>query len=154
MFAATVGLGGVEREVGVADQAVRAAPADIADRNSDRCADHDAIALDHVRARDLLDQCARKAFEQTGLNRPRQHRLEFVPAQTADLAMIAHHADQSLSDLSQQCVADRMAKRIVDVLESIEIDQEQRTAFLPRRGIAHRLVERLPHQRAVGQAGQ
>ena len=47
-----------------------------------------------------------------------------------------------------------MAERVVDVLEAVEIDQEQRAALLALRGVAQRLVERLAHQRAVGQAGE
>ena len=47
-----------------------------------------------------------------------------------------------------------MAERVVDVLEPIKIDQEQGAAFLPPGRIAQRFIERLPHQRAVGQAGQ
>ena len=68
--------------------------------------------------------------------------------------MIAHHRLQPLGDLAQQRVADRVAERVVDVLEAVEIDQEQRAALLAAGGIAQRLVERLAHQRAVGQAGQ
>ena len=51
-------------------------------------------------------------------------------------------------------VADRVAERVVDVLEPVEVDQEQRAALLPVRGVAQRFVERLAHHRAVGQAGQ
>ena len=68
--------------------------------------------------------------------------------------MIAHHRLQPLGDLAKQSVADRVAERVVDVLEAIEIDEEQRAALLPAGGIAQRLVERLAHQRAVRQAGE
>ena len=85
---------------------------------------------------------------------PGQDRLEFVAAEAADLAVVAHHRFQPVGDLPKQRVADRMAERVVDVLEAVEIDQEQRAALLAMRGIAQRFVERLPHHRAVGQAGQ
>ena len=68
--------------------------------------------------------------------------------------MVAHHRSQSLRDLTEQGVPDRMTKRVVDVLEPVEIDQEQRTALLAPRGVAQGFVERLAHQRAVGQSGQ
>ena len=55
---------------------------------------------------------------------------------------------------AQQGVADRVAERVVDVLEPVEVDQEQGAALLPARGVAQRLVERLAHQRAIGQAGE
>ena len=47
-----------------------------------------------------------------------------------------------------------MAQRVVDVLEAVEIDQEQRATLLPMGRIAQRLFERLPHHRTVRQAGQ
>ena len=48
---------------------------------------------------------------------------EFVAAETADLATIAGDLDQTLADFDQQLVAGRMAERIVDVLEAVEIEQ-------------------------------
>ena len=84
----------------------------------------------HVRPRNLLDQSARKQFEQADVDRAREHRLEFVAAEPADLAMIAHHRFQPIGDLPQQRIADRVAERIVDVLEAVEIDQEQGAALL------------------------
>ena len=154
MHAATGGLGGVKREIGVADQSVGAGPARIADRNADRRADRDLVALDHIGARHLLDQRLGERFEQPGFGGAGKHRLELVAAKPPDLAMIAHHQLQPLGNLAKQGVADRMAKRVVDVLEPIEIDQEQGAALLPDGGIAQRFVERLAHHRAVGQAGQ
>ena len=56
MLAAAGGLGDVEREVGVADEGVGAAPARVADGDPDRCADGHLMTLDHIRPRDLLDQ--------------------------------------------------------------------------------------------------
>ncbi len=85
---------------------------------------------------------------------PGKHGLELVAAEAADLAMIAHHRLQPVGDLAQQRVADRVAERVVDVLEAVEIDQEQRAALLAVGRVAQRLVERLAHHRAVGQAGQ
>ena len=154
MLAAAGVLGGVKRKVGVADEGVGAGPARIADGDADRGADRHLVAFDHVRPRDLLDQRPGKRFEQADVDRPGQHRLELVAAEAADLAVIAHHRLQAVGDLAKQRVADRMAERVVDVLEPIEIDQEQRAALLAVRGIAQRFVERLPHHRAVRQAGQ
>ena len=55
---------------------------------------------------------------------------------------------------AKQRVADRVAERVVDVLEAVEVDQEQRAALVAARGVAQRFVERLAHQRAIGQAGE
>ena len=93
-------------------------------------------------------------FEQADVRGPGQHRLELVAAEPADLAVVAHHRLQPLGDLAQQRIADRVAERVVDVLEPIEIDHEQRAALLPVGRVAQRLVERLSHHRPIGQAGQ
>ena len=154
MLAAPGRLGGVERQIGVADHRVGAGAARVADGDADRGADRHLVALDRVGARHLLDQGLGKRFQQAGLDDARQHRLEFVAAQASDLAVVAHDGLQPIGDLAQQRVADRVAERIVDVLEPVEVDQEQGAALLPARGIAQRFVERLAHHRPVRQAGQ
>jgi hypothetical protein len=154
MLASARRLGRIQGEIGVADQAVGARAPRIADRNPDRRADRHLVALDRVRPRDLLDEGPGERLEKTDVHRAGKHRLELIAAQSADLAMVAHHRFQPLGDLAQQSVADRVAKRVVDILEPVEVDEEQRTAFLSARRVAKRFVERLPHQRAVGQASQ
>ena len=83
-----------------------------------------------------------------------KHRLELVAAEPADLAMVAHRQLQPVRDLPEQGIADRMAERVVDVLEAVEIDQEQCAALLPAGRVAKRFVERLAHHRPIRQAGQ
>ena len=151
MLAAAGGLGGVKRKVGVADEGVGAGAPGIADGNADRGSDRDLVAFDHVGARDLLDQRPRERFEQADVGAAGEHGLEFVAAQPADLAMVAHHRCQPIGDLAKQRVADRMAERVVDVLEPIEVDHEQGAALLAMGRVAQRFVERLTHHRAVGQ---
>ncbi len=140
MNAATGGLGGIKREIGVADEGVGAGTARVADRNPDRRADGHLVALDHVGARNLLDQGLGKRFQQAGFDSAGKHRLKLVAAKPTHLPMIAHHQFQALGNLAEQPVADGMAEGIVDVLEPIEIDQEQRAALLPDRGVSKRLV--------------
>ncbi len=55
-----------------------------------------------VRPRDLFDQGSGERFEQADVDRAGKHRLEFVAAEAADLAMVAHHRLQALRDLPQQ----------------------------------------------------
>ena len=154
MLAAARGLGGVKRKVGVADERVGAGTARVADGDSDRRADRDLVSFDHIGSRDLLDQRSGERFEQADVDRAGKHRLELVAAEAADLAVVAHHRLQALGDLAKQRVADRVAERVVDVLEPVEIDHEQRAALLAMGGVAQRFVERLPHHCAVRQAGQ
>ena len=68
MLATAGTLGGIEREVGIADQAVGAGAARIADRDADRRADLDLMALDQIRPRDLLDQRPGERFEEADVD--------------------------------------------------------------------------------------
>ena len=154
MLAATGSLGGVQREIGVADQGIGAGAARIADRNADRGTDRHLVTLDRVGARHLLDQGFGERFEQAGLDRSGQNGLEFVAAEAPDLAVDTHHRFQPLGDLAEEGIADRMPQRVIDVFEPIEIDQEQGTALLPARSVAQCLLERLAHHRTIGQPGQ
>ena len=51
---------------------------------------------------------------------------EFVSAKSRDEIVRAQHSTQAVGDDAQQAVAGRMAERIVDLLELIEIDEKQR----------------------------
>ena len=66
---------------------------------------------------------------------------DFPAAQIADLVL--NH--QAAGDLHQQCVADRMAERVVDFLKAIEVDQQQ-GALRAGAAVGNRSVD-MPLQR-------
>src|SRR5437764_7706677 len=136
VLAAARALGGVKRKIGVAHERIGAGAPGVPNRDSDRSADQDLMAFDEIRSRNLLDQSPRERFEEADVDASGEDRLEFVAAQTADLAVIAHDRLQPLADLAEKRIADRVAERVVDVLESIEIDHEQRAALLAMVGVA------------------
>ena len=63
-----------------------------------------------------------------GVGRPGAalHDGEFVAAEAGHRVGAAHHALQALGHRAQQRVADRMAERIVDALEAVEIEEHDR----------------------------
>ena len=67
-------------------------------------------------------------------------------------AGIGDGAEQPLRDLLQQRIADRVAHRVVDRLEPVEVEQEQRGAVIAR--LRQRLFQRQAHPLAIGEAGQ
>ena len=89
------------------------------------------MALDRIGHRNLLDQPAGEIAEAGVVLLAGQHRLELVAAEPADLAVLADHRGEALRDLLEQGVADRVAERVVDVLEAVEVDQEERAAGWP-----------------------
>ena len=50
---------------------------------------------------------------------------ELVTAKSADGVAAANAALESLGNLFEQCISDRMAERIVDGFEIIEVDKQQ-----------------------------
>src|SRR3546814_1479915 len=89
----------------------------ISDWSSDVCSSDLGEAQDDRigDARDLL-----------GLDDLRQHDLEFIAAQPPDLPLVADDLGQPPRRLLEQLVADRMAERVVDRLEAVEVEQQQR----------------------------
>ena len=79
---------------------------------------------------------------------------EFVAAEPGDQVVAAQGAGEPLGDAADQLVADRMAERIVDVLEMVEIDVEHGRG---RTALAHLLdhrLEPLAEKDAVGQPAE
>ena len=72
----------------------------------------------------------------------------------SDAAAIANRRFEPTANFDQQLVANGMAERIVDQLEAVEIDQQQRT-FMLAVPLPHRcLFNQLAHQQAIGEPGQ
>src|SRR5688500_5765829 len=91
----------------------------------------------------------------------RQHRRiphaldyngELIPRQPRQQVAIAHGSLETLRRGLQQPVADRMSKRVVDRLEAVEVEHEQRDlpAVPPRlvEAARHELLEVLPIRQA------
>src|SRR3546814_7364965 len=80
--------------------------------------------------------------------------LECVAPKTTDHFAVADDLEQALRDLFQQRVARRMAERVVDLLEPVEVDQHDRARALLLRERRERRVELFRDVEAVGEPGQ
>ena len=78
---------------------------------------------------------------------------ELVAAEAADLDRVAGEGGKPFGDGIDQAVADRMAERIVDALEVVEVEHGQAAAAVAVAG-RHRLGDQLVEIGAVRQAGQ
>ena len=151
--AAPVVLGAVERQVRIAHQLVGCEPVGRADGDADAGADDDLAALELVGLAHRLDDALRK---RRGVGRLVDRHLqdrELVAAHARDRIGLAHQRAQAAGGILQQLVAGRVAQRVVDVLEVIEIEQMDghHVAALDAR---QRLLELLVEQHAVGKAGE
>ena len=147
-------LGRVKRKVGVAHQIVGGAVVIVGGDDSDRRADRYRGAVDGVGPRQAVDDALRE-LGQVGLGgHCGQHDLELVAAQAPDLPLVADFVGQPQRDQPQQGVARRVAERIVDGLEAVEIEQEHRAAMLPPDRAHQSIVERAAKRFAIGEARQ
>ena len=125
--AAPGGLGVVKRHVGGLEQGRGLAVVGVAgeDGRADAGADAHGLALDLVgraqradqRRAELGDGFAPRGFEQDD---------EFVAAEPGDESPRADHVAHARRRLRQQQVADVMAVGVVDLLEPVEVDRQQR----------------------------
>jgi hypothetical protein len=147
-------LGGIERQVGVADQRLAGHAIIGRDGDADRGTDHHPVAVDRIGRGKLLDHLVGQIGELLALDLARHDHLKLVAAQTADPAHRADRAFQPLRHLLEQRIARRMAQRVVDLLETIEIEQEHRAGAMLHLWRDQDLFQRLRHPQAVGQAGE
>ena len=85
-----------------------------------------------------------------------EQQRELVAAQPRDRVVRAQRRFEPARDGLQQLVAGRVAERVVDDLEAVEVEEQHRGAALGvvALGAADRLVEAVDEQHAVREAGQ
>ncbi len=151
--AAAVGLGPVERHVGPADQVVGLDRAVGDQGDPDAGADRDG-AVDHqVVLADGADQPLGGLQDIGAVGDVAQQHLELVAAEARDHVAGTHGLADAARDQAQQLVARRMAARVVDVLEVVEVDAEQRHPLRPTAPVAQRRAQLLMEVDPVGKAG-
>ena len=154
MIAAAAVLGGVKRHVGLLQQLVGVDAVDRRHRDADRGADVDAMAIDFER----LVQRAGKPLRQplrvlVALGAGLQHD-ELVAAEARDHVAGPDDGLEPRRDLLEQLVADRMAERVVDRLEPVEVDQVDGDVILALVHRGEHPVDALAELVAVGKSGE
>ena len=152
--AAPLGLGAIEREVGAFHQVVGGAAVVRRERDADADAGIDLLPVDLDRLGDDLDQPARERARR--LRRSSRHcRIaNSSPPSRAIVSSSRDRAADALRDGAEQLVADRMAERVVDALEIVEVEAEHRHRLAVRLDAREALGHLLAQQHAVRQFGQ
>jgi hypothetical protein len=147
-------LGVIHRGVGIAQQSVRGGAVVREQADPDR---RDRVELDAVQGvgcGQLVQKVGGHVGSVARARNTLEHHHELVPAQACDGVGLAHGREQALTDLNQQVVAHLVAEGIVDVLETVEIEEQYRQ----RLGVAARVGDRLLQPRiereAVGEPRQ
>ncbi len=152
--AAAVGLGAVEREVGVLQKLIRIVAVVGRERDADADADHELMAGDVVGLGDPFDQSAGQRGGRRGIAAAAElHHCEFVAAESRHRIVIGDAFGKPAGDFLEQGVADGVAERIVDFLEVIEIEAKHRE-LIAALGEMQRALQPFPEQCPVRQIGQ
>ena len=147
-------LGAVEGELGVLEQRVRILPVLREQGDADAGRGLDLLAVDVEwfghRRQDLVGQ----GDNLGGLADLRLHERELVATEPGQRVAGADRCGDPLGDGAQQLVADWVAQGVVDVLEAVEIEQQDRDHAAFAAGTGQLLAEPIVQQGAVRQAGE
>ncbi len=151
---ATVILGAIHRQIGIAVQQFQVGGIGREKRDAHGRTDEDPLIVDIDRLADRSDQ---PGAEIAGLRTIPGIDLkdgEFVTADTGDKLVGPQVAFDSGGDFPQQSVADGVAKRVIDVFEVVQVDVEQGELLIEPAGLLDGEGEALVEQGAVRQRGQ
>ena len=95
------------------------------ERDTDARADAGAHLVQDERLADLAEDALGDRGGRVGVGVD-QHDREFVAAQTKDRAGRRHRPREARTELTQQLVAGRVTEGVVDLLEVVEVDEEER----------------------------
>ena len=149
------GFGAVERHVRHFQQAVGIGAVLRRQRNADAGADIDLVAIDVERlGEDLDDAIGKRAggFALTGLAALNDGK--FVAAEPCQHVGFPQQRLEPRRCLPQQSIARGMAKRIVDVLEAVEIEQQDGERIPPPALACRRFFDLLRDRGTIGQTRQ
>ena len=147
-------LGAVHRHVGVLEQAFRIVAVVRINRDTDRRRHVDIVLLDLERRSDGFLKLLRDAIEHRGIIEILDDDHELVASQPRQQVGFAQGLRQRGGDALEQLVADAMPQSIVDVLETVEIDEHHADPSAAALGLCDRLGEPLLQQQSVRQSRQ
>ena len=124
------------------------------DRDADRSVDDDRLPAELDRAAQLAEDPLRGRGRLLLGDDVDQEDRELVTALAADDVALADGAGQALRDLAQDVVANRVAERVVDPLEVVEVHEQQGDAARLASLASEGALEVIAQQHAVGEARQ
>ena len=144
----------VHRGVRIAHQRLGGVAVARIDRDADAAVGVQLMLGDLERLRELGQDAAGHARGFAGVGDVREADDELVAAQPRGGVLLAQAVGEALRDGGQQQVADRVAERVVDVLEAVEIEEQHGELAASAMRAGDRLPDAIREQRPVGQAGQ
>ncbi|MNG93821.1 hypothetical protein D3C79_528030 [compost metagenome] len=151
---APLGLGAVHGGIGVANQRGNVAAVLGVQTDTDAGTGEELVLAGLERRGETGQQFTGNGAGIAGFVQAGQENDEFVAAQPGHGVDVAHLFLQALGDAFEQQVADRMAEAVVDVLETVEVEEQHRTLAIGDLRTVECCLQAVLEQRAVGQAGE
>ena len=147
-------LGRIHRLVGLADQLFRRGRVVRVQGHAYTARHIGDFLADRERAFQRLQDLLAHMFDPCRRLGRTQDDGEFIAAQARHRVRLAHAALDAVRALGQQQVASIVAEQVVDLLEAVQVDEQQRHLQAAARGLAYFLIEPVAEQATVGQTGQ
>ncbi len=147
-------LGLVHREVGLAQQGIGILAIVRIDADADAGADRVAPLLELERLGKRHGEFLRHPCRGPGRRRMADDDGELVAAQAGDEVVGTQLVVEAAGDDAQYLVAHLVPLRVVDVLEAVEVDEQQRHLVAVALSTRQRMAEKILEIRPVGQAGE
>ena len=151
---AALRLGAIKGEVGVLEQYVRVWPVLREQGDADAGGDMHLVAIELERGGERAQDLGRQGRGVGGLRELGLHQRELVAAEPGQGVAGPDRARDPAGHRAQQLVADRMAERVVDLLEAVEVEEEDRGQATFAAGMGQGLAKPVEQQGAVRQPGQ
>ena len=152
--ALAVALGRVHRDVGVAQQVLDDAVADLADRDADARLHVERLAGDLERLAHGGEHALGDLDRLRALADALEQDPELVAAEAGRGVAGAQAAAQALGDLDEQLVAGGVAERVVDRLEVVEVEHADGDEVALAGGAVQGVLDAVVEERAVRQLGE
>ena len=150
---AAVVLGFVHGRVGHLQQLVGTVAVAGVQRNAHAARHREAQVVEQEGALHHLEHASRAAFGASGVGLMHQ-QYELVGADAAHGVDLAHRGQQPVGHVGQHAVAQAAAQGVVDVLEAVKVEHQQRE----RRAVAlrqcQRVLDAVEQRAAIGQPGE
>ena len=147
-------LGHVHGNVGALDQRVDVVSVVGEERDPDRGLNIQRKALQHERPGQRRRDLAGHAHRGVRARRSGQKHRKLVAAEASDRVDVAKQAAQARSDGLQNQIAVAMTKRVVDLLEPVQVHDQEREARILATRLQDRLLHTVAEKGSVGKPGQ
>ncbi|GEM_PF-2133190 len=114
----------------------------------------DLLVAQGVRAGQLVEDLLRQLGQVGHIGQIGDQDAELIATQAGHRVRLAHAAPDTGTGLDDQLVAHRVAQGVVDFLEMVQVDEDQRHLVLAALGALEHIRQAVVEQEPVGQLGQ